>query len=242
MHHPTIPVSPPPRFRTVVFDCDSTLSAIEGIDELAGAHRDAIAALTESAMRGDVALQDVYGRRLALITPSREAITQLGAQYIAAAVPGARETVAALQAHSVEVRILSGGLRQAILPFAEWLGLTPADVKAVDIHFDDAGNYAGFDEASPLTRSGGKQTVLAEWRTSLPTPIVMVGDGITDLEARPAVEMFIAYAGVVKRDAVTRQADAVLFEHSMLGVLQWVLGRESLTAAAVSPRHRREGS
>jgi len=225
MHPPTTPVGPTPRFRTVVFDCDSTLSAIEGIDELAGAHRQSITELTEAAMRGEVPLQDVYGRRLALLRPGQAAIAQLADQYIAAAVPDARQTVAALHARGVAVRILSGGLRQAILPFAEWLGLTPSDVKAVDIHFDDAGNYLAFDEASPLTRSGGKHTILTEWRTSLPTPIVMVGDGITDLEARAAVEMFIAYAGVVDREAVTREADAVLYEPSMLGVLEYVLGR-----------------
>ncbi len=213
------PVSPTPRFRTVVFDCDSTLSAIEGIDELAIGRREAIAALTESAMRGEVPLQAVYGQRLALIRPGRDAVAALGAQYITTAVPGARETVAALRAHGVEVRILSGGLRQAILPFAAWLGLRPEDVAAVDIYFDDSGEYAGFDEASPLTRSGGKHTVLTAWRTALPTPILMVGDGITDLEARPAVEMFIAYAGVVEREAVTRKADAVV-RGSLVGVLE----------------------
>ena len=36
-----------PRFHTVIFDCDSTLSAIEGIDELAAGRRREIAALTE---------------------------------------------------------------------------------------------------------------------------------------------------------------------------------------------------
>jgi len=211
----------PPRFRTVVFDCDSTLSAIEGIDELAGTYRAAITELTEAAMRGDVPLQDVYGRRLALIRPSRVAIDALAAHYIATAVPGARETVAALRAANVEVRILSGGIRQAILPFAEWLGLTPADVQAVDIHFDDAGRYAGFDESSPLTRSGGKHILVAAWRASLPTPIMMVGDGVTDLEARPAVELFVAYAGVVDREAVTSQADVVV-RGSLVGVLEYV--------------------
>ena len=65
----TTPGQPILRFRTVVFDCDSTLSAIEGIDELAGEHRSAVTELTEAAMRGEVPLQDVYGRRLALIRP-----------------------------------------------------------------------------------------------------------------------------------------------------------------------------
>jgi phosphoserine phosphatase len=222
----TTQISPAPRFRTVVFDCDSTLSSIEGIDELAMEQRDAIAALTNAAMRGEVPLQAVYGERLDMIRPGRDAIAALAAQYIATAVPGARDTVAALQAQGVEVRILSGGLRQAILPFAEWLGLQPTDVRAVDISFHDDGEYAGFDEASPLTRSGGKHTVLEAWRETLPTPLAVVGDGMTDLEARAAAELFIAYAGVVEREAVMREADAVV-RGSLVGVLEIVLRLES---------------
>lgn len=212
-----------PRFRTVVFDCDSTLSAIEGIDELAAGHREAIAALTDSAMRGAVPLEAVYGARLALIRPGRVAVEALAAQYIAAAVPDARDTVLALRAHGIEVRILSGGLRQAILPFAAWLGLTDADVTAVDLYFHADGSYAGFDEQSPLGRSGGKRTVVEAWRQELPGPILMVGDGITDLEARPAVDRFVAYAGVVDRPAVTAAADAVIRTPSLLPLLREVL-------------------
>ena len=212
-----------PRFRTVVFDCDSTLSAIEGIDELAAGHREAIAALTDAAMRGAVPLETVYGARLALLRPGRMAVEALAAQYIAAAVPDARDTVLALRAHGIEVRILSGGLRQAILPFAAWLGLTEADVAAVDLYFHADGSYAGFDEQSPLGRSGGKRTVVEAWRHELPGPILMVGDGITDLEARPAVDRFVAYAGVVDRPAVTAAADAVIRTPSLLPILREVL-------------------
>jgi phosphoserine phosphatase len=55
-----------PRFDAVCFDCDSTLTRIEGIDELARRAGCAteIAALTEAAMNGAVALEEVYARRL----------------------------------------------------------------------------------------------------------------------------------------------------------------------------------
>ncbi len=121
-----------PRFRTVIFDCDSTLSAIEGIDELAAGHREAIAALTDAAMRGEVPLEAVYGQRLELIRPNRDSVDALAAQYIAAAVPDAHATIQALLERGVRVKILSGGLRQAILPFAAWLGVAADDVAAVD--------------------------------------------------------------------------------------------------------------
>lgn len=212
-----------PRFRTVVFDCDSTLSAIEGIDELAAGRREEIVALTDAAMRGDVPLEEVYGARLALIRPSRTAVAELGARYVAAAVPGARETVQGLRAAGIEVRILSGGLRPAILPFAAWLGLGPREVEAVDLTFDAAGAYLGFEEDSPLARSGGKRLVVEGWRRSLPGPFLMVGDGVTDLEVRPAVDRFVAFAGVVDRPAVTVAADAVIRDRSLLPVLAEVL-------------------
>jgi len=63
-----------PRFRTVLFDCDSTLSAIEGIDELAVHCRDDVEQLTDAAMRGRIPLEEVYGRRLRLVQPTRAAV------------------------------------------------------------------------------------------------------------------------------------------------------------------------
>ena len=71
----------PPPYGTVVFDCDSTLSAIEGVDELGaitGVGREAIAALTERAMLGAIPLEQVYGARQALLEPDRAAIEELG--------------------------------------------------------------------------------------------------------------------------------------------------------------------
>ncbi len=215
------------RFRTVLFDCDSTLSAIEGIDELGAAHREAIASLTEAAMRGEVPLESVYGARLARIRPDRAAVAALARQYIAAAVPGARDTVHALRRHGVTVRIISGGILQAILPFAEWLGLAAGDVAAVSLRFHPDGSYAGYDEDSPLGRSGGKRTVVEGWRAGLPAPILFVGDGVTDLEARPAVDRFVAFAGVTDRAAVTAGADTVLRGPSLLPLLDEVLHPDS---------------
>lgn len=208
---PQTPLTPPsPCFGTVVFDCDSTLSTIEGIDELAAEHREAIASLTDRAMRGEVALETVYGARLDLIRPHRQTVDALAQAYIAAAIPDARETVQALHAGGVAVHILSGGFQQAIVPFAAWLGLPAEHVRAVMLRFDDDGHYTGFDTASPLTRSGGKRTMFEGWQPALARPVLFVGDGITDLEARPAVDHFVAFAGVADRPEVTAAADTVL--------------------------------
>ena len=198
-----------PRFGSVVFDCDSTLSALEGIDELAAEHHAEIQALTDAAMRGEVPLEQVYGRRLEIVRPGRERVEQLGRRYVEALVPGARAAVQALQDAGVLVRVLSGGLRPAVLALTRTLGIRDEDVAAVDVRFDAAGGYAGFDADSPLTRSGGKATVLRAWLPELTGPVLMVGDGVTDLEARPPADMFAAFTGVVRRERVVAAGDFV---------------------------------
>ena len=153
-------------FSAVCFDCDSTLSRIEGIDELARRQGlfEQVAALTDAAMNGDIALESVYGKRLELIQPNRAAIDWLAQLYIAEMVEGAAETVAALLAQNIEVHIVSGGLRQAILPLAAHLGVAEDRVHAVDIEFNDRGDYLAFNASSPLAGSGGKARICRRLR------------------------------------------------------------------------------
>lgn len=204
-------------FVSVVFDCDSTLVSIEGIDQLAGERIDEVRRMTDLAMDGAMALEEVYGERLALIDPSRESVEAVGRAYLAALVEDARETVAALQWLGKEVRIVSGGLLPPVLVVARALGISDDRVAAVDIRFDGEGRYLDFDRSSPLARSGGKPDVVAAW--DLPRPAMLVGDGSTDLEARSAVDCFVAFAGVVRRDAVVAAADRVVDAPSLAPVL-----------------------
>ena len=221
-----------PGFASVVFDCDSTLAKIEGIDDLAGEHAAPVAALTDAAMRGEIPLEEVYGRRLELIRPRRETVEALGRAYVAALVPDARGVVAALLALGKTVRIVSGGLRPPVEALARELGLGPETVAAVAITFGADGAYQGFEHGSPLARSGGKEGVLRAWH--LPRPALLVGDGATDLEARPAVDAFAAYMGVAYRPAVAAGADVVLRAPSLAPVLS--------LAAGPDDRARLEGS
>lgn len=198
-----------PAFRSVIFDCDSTLSAIEGIEELAAGHRAEVERLTNLAMQGEVPLESVYGRRLDLIRPSRKAVERVGRMYIDRMVPGAPEVVRTLMGSGIRVFILSGGLLPAVRAIGHHLGVPDEHIGAVDLHFDTRGGYAGFDEASVLTRAGGKRMWI-EARPDLVRPALLVGDGATDLEARPAVDRFAAFIGVTRRDPVVAGADFVL--------------------------------
>ncbi|MGI8498354.1 MAG: HAD-IB family phosphatase [Gemmatimonadaceae bacterium] len=214
-----------PAFRAVIFDCDSTLTAIEGIEELAGSARPEIARLTEQAMRGDIALEEVYGRRLELIRPGRQAVADLGRRYIECLVPDARETIAALHAEGIATRLVSGGLRPAVLALARSLTMSEEAVEAVDVFFD-GDDYRGFDVRSPLAASGGKRLAIEQWLAALPRPVMMVGDGATDLETMPVVDLFVAFAGVASHDRVTSAADVVVRARSLAPIFTLAVGAE----------------
>jgi phosphoserine phosphatase len=215
------------KFGTVIFDCDSTLSEIEGIEELAREHRAEIEALTDEAMRGAVPLEQVYKRRLDLVKPPRGRIQGLGRRYIETLVPHARETVLQLKTEGVHVRIISGGLRQAVLALGAELGIEEGAVDAVDVYFNEDGSYSGFNEQSPLSMSGGKRTVIESLSAQLPRPIMLVGDGATDVEAKPVIDMFVAFAGVVARTPVVAAGDVVIHEKSLAPIAALALGLHS---------------
>ena len=219
-----------PEFRTVIFDCDSTLSRIEGVEALASEYRSEVASLTEAAMSGSVPLEEVYGRRLDLIQPTMADLERVGRQYVAERIPGVEDTVARLRREGVIVRVVSGGLLQAVLVLTRFLGLPDKDVAAVEVRFDAAGRYDGYDETSPLARAGGKEEVLRSWGRDTPGPTMLVGDGATDLEAKDAVDLFVAYTGVVSRPAVVAGADVVIEELSLEPIVELALGPMDETA------------
>ena len=214
----------PPRFASVVLDVDSTVSGIEGIDWLARRRGGEIAAesvrLTAEAMRGAIPLEEVYGRRLALIRPTRGEVAELSSAYVSAIAPDCPATLASFRRAGIRVALISGGIRQAILPLARQLSVDAANLHAVDVEFDADGQYASFDASSPLTTSAGKPTIVA--MLGLPRPILAVGDGQTDLAMRPVVDAFAAFTGFVTREPIVRGAD--LLAQSFRDLAKAVLG------------------
>lgn len=186
----------------VFFDCDSTLVKIEGIDHLAGLRGKTaqVARLTDRSMKGVMPLAKAYAERMRLVRPDREALSKLASEYRSQVVPGARKAVAGLLSAGHAVFVLSGGFRQAVEPFATWLGVPESNVRALRITLNAAGKYAGYDRASPLLRPDGKAQICKQVLGDYPGRRgFMVGDAATDARTGAARISFIHYAGVLDR-------------------------------------------
>ena len=196
----------PPPYRTLVFDCDSTLAAMEGIEALASpSQAEEIARLTDAAMDGTVPLEEVFGRRLELLRPGRSDVERIGRLYVERRLRNVDALVATARALGKRVIVVSGGLLPAVRALARHLDVE--EVHAVGVTFDEAGAYAGFDEDSRLARAGGKIDVLEKiLEDEGARPLAFVGDGATDLEAGHLADRFVAFGGVLRREAVFRAA------------------------------------
>jgi phosphoserine phosphatase SerB len=198
------------RGKLFFIDCDSTLSSVEGIDELARARGDEVfqnvVALTHAAMNGEVPIHEVFPRRMELIRPDRALCDQVAELYLATIIPGVVEMIHEIKAAGWLPIILSGGFAPLIKPLAQHLGI--AHVEAVPLYFNDDGSYQGYGETYPTTRNLGKNEVIREWKQALlPERVVMMGDGVSDLETKPDVDLFIGFGGVVTRSKVKNECD-----------------------------------
>jgi phosphoserine phosphatase len=112
-------------------------------------------------------------------------------------------------------------------------------VHAVELRFDPAGAYAGFDESSPLARSGGKAEACRRVLEATPGWSAIVGDGQTDLEARPPCDVMVGFGGVVAREAVRQRADVWVEQPTLLPVLRHLLTDDELAGSPMTKEHSR---
>ena len=212
-------------------DCDSTLSTIEGIDELArgkgGDVFERVVELTNAAMNGEVPIGEVFPRRMEMIRPDRELCDTVAALYVETIVPGAEEMIRELKEAGWLPVILSGGFAPLIQPLADRLGI--AHVEAVPLYFHEDGSYKGYGEDYPTTRNLGKNEVIREWKQALlPERVAMMGDGMSDLETKPDVDAFIGFGGVVARPKIEQGSDHWLADMSDRSALKDITSNNML--------------
>ncbi len=215
------------RYASVYFDCDSTLVDIEGLDELADLYhkKDEVARLTDKSMSGMVKLEDVFSLKLAMIRPKRKDFDYLGKLYIKHVVDDVKEVVSALKYLKKTVVVMTGNFYPAVLYLTRYLNIEDNNIFANQIHFDDDGNYLTFDSKGPLSIAGGKRSLMLILKRS-DQKTVFVGDGATDIETRPPVDLFVGYGGVIVRENIKKQADAYIQCRSMAPLLSLICTHE----------------
>lgn len=228
-----------PSYQHVFFDCDSTLSAIEGIDVLAerrGRKAD-IEALTDAAMNGDVDLADVYARRLEMVQPTRGDVNAIRQAYKRHVVADAAAIIAALQALGHTVYIVSGGLLEPVREFGIYLGVPRENIRAVGVEYNQLSGHwwqrsedAPFAveymtyQAGPLTVSDGKAQIVRELINGSSGRALLIGDGTSDMHASRVLDLFVGYGGVIARPIIEAEAPVFLRTPSLAPLLALAAG------------------
>ena len=186
-------------FKLIAFDMDSTLINIECVDEIAAASgkKEEVAAITEAAMRGEIAdykeslrqrvallkgvplqhLEDVYARRLQLN-------------------PGAAEVVAACKKAGLKVLLVSGGFTFFTDRIRERLDIDYARSNVLEVA---GGKLTGRMVDQPwgdICDGAEKRKMLLEtcgWLGISPRKAIAVGDGANDLPMMGESGLSVAY-------------------------------------------------
>lgn len=180
--------------KLLLCDMDSTIVAEETLDELAhafGFGRE-VAAITEKAMKGEVAFEDALRARVSLFA-------RLNIEDAAAALrarvtinPGAETLVRTMNARGVRTVLVTGGFYTFAAPIAERLGFT--DVFANRLSSVD-GILSG-EVAEPILGPDAKRERLDLLCAEIgldPFDVLAVGDGANDRGMVAAAGLGVGY-------------------------------------------------
>jgi phosphoserine phosphatase len=206
--------------RLIVFDVDSTLIQQEVIEMLAdrvGA-RDAVAAITEAAMHGEIDFAESLRQRVATLEGLPASVLDEVADELEL-TPGARTTLRTLRRLGFHCGVVSGGFRQVIEPLAHELMLD--FVAANELEIID-GVLTGRLIGQIIDRPG-KAKALRDFAQQAGVPMeqtVAVGDGANDIDMLAAAGLGVAFNA---KPAVREVADASL-SHPYLDTVLFILG------------------
>jgi phosphoserine phosphatase len=244
-----------PHYEHIIFDCDSTLTTIEGIDVLAesAGKKWRVEVLTRAAMDGELDLEEVYAKRLRSIRPTRGQIQEIRRRYKQNVVEDAAAVINTLQQLGHQVYIISGGLAEPVEEFGIYLGVPRAYIRGVRVRYNQlSGNwwqrqaqyqatdehYLSFSEGA-LTVSDGKAEIVRQLLAGKPGRSLLIGDGHSDLLAGRAVDLFVGYGGVETRERVLAEAPTFIHSPSLAPLLALAAGPAVLarlqTASPFSP-------
>lgn len=182
-------------YRLLAFDMDSTLITIECIDEIAdyAGRKEQVAAITEAAMRGEIADYDESLRRRAeLLAGLPESTLQRVYDERLRVTPGAETLIAAARAASLQVLVVSGGFTFFTERLRDRLELDFAFANTLEIRDGViTGRILG-----EIINAEGKQRVLERACMAIgcePRQAIVVGDGANDLKMMSIAGVSVAY-------------------------------------------------
>ncbi|EFO27775.2 L-3-phosphoserine phosphatase [Loa loa] len=200
------------RADAVCFDVDSTLCVDEMIDEFAKyLHCSEVVKLTEETMNGKISFRESLRVRLNILKPTRKQLEYFIEKREPRLTPGGEALVAELHRLRIPVYLISGSFLPMVIPVAKVLKIPEANIYANEIFFDDSGFYIGFDETRLTSDSDsknfGKSAVCRKLKDEKGyRNLVMIGDGVTDLEASLHADLFIGFGGNQCREVVESKA------------------------------------
>jgi len=224
-------VVPPLRladYRLAAFDMDSTLISIECVDELAAmvGRRAEVAALTEAAMRGEIAdYKESLRRRVALLKGAPESALQAVYDERLRLNPGVERFVGTCRAAGLHTLLVSGGFTFFAERVRARLAIDEARANVLEI---EDGRLTGRMVDQPwgdICDGAEKRRALLQVCARLgvePARAIAIGDGANDLPMMAAAGLSIAFHA---KPAVREQATIAITRGGMDRVLE-VLGVE----------------
>ena len=222
--HPVAPglvirgISPPLRladFKLVAFDMDSTLIAIECVDEIAdvAGKKAEVAAITEAAMRGEIAdYKESLRRRVALLKGVPASALQRVYDERLRFNPGAERLVAACKAAGLKTLLVSGGFTFFTDHVRDRLGFDFTRSNVLEIANGALTGRMVDQPWGDICDGAGKRKMLLETCAALaisPAQSIAVGDGANDLPMMGAAGLSVAYHAKPKvREAAMVAIDA----------------------------------
>jgi phosphoserine phosphatase len=203
--------------RLVAFDMDSTLIQAEVIDELAkeAGVGDRVAAITESAMRGELDFKQSLRKRLSLLEGLDESVLQKVADRLPMS-EGAEKLISNLKNVGYKIAILSGGFTYFGEILRQRYGIDYVYANELEIKDGKLTGKAVGDIVDAQKKAELLQSIADQEGISL-QQVIAVGDGANDLPMLNLAGLGIAFHAKPKVKQGARQAistlglDAILF-------------------------------